>query len=67
MGIKSTNRQIELISRPSGMVSLSNFSIRESSTPIPKEGDVLVRTLYLSVDTYMLGRLRYTRSYITVF
>ncbi len=52
------NSEVLLASRPSGMSDLSNFSIREAKMPAPKEGEVLLKTLYLSVDPYMRGRMR---------
>ena len=51
------NRQITLAARPVGMPKESDFRIVESPVPNPGRGEVLVRTLYLSVDPYMRGRL----------
>ncbi|WP_109124274.1 NADP-dependent oxidoreductase [Dyella sp. C11] len=45
-----TNRQLLLKTRPEGLVSLDNFDLRESSTPELKEGQALVKVLYLSMD-----------------
>lgn len=60
----TTNRQIILTSRPKGLPDLSNFALRTTSLPSPKEGEVLVRSLYLTVDPYMRGRMKEGRSYI---
>ena len=59
------NKEIRLASRPSGMPTLDNFNIVD--TVIPPSGDVLVRTLYISVDPYLRGRMREGRSYIAPF
>ena len=51
------NRQIHLISRPQGALSADNFKLYLSNIPELKEGEVLVRPLYLSVDPNMRGRM----------
>ena len=51
------NRQITLAARPVGMPKESDFRLVESPVPNPGRGEVLVRTLFLSVDPYMRGRL----------
>jgi NADPH-dependent curcumin reductase len=61
--IHSINRQIVLKSRPEGSPSLDNFELRETSVPQPREGEVLIRTLYLSLDPYMRGRMSAGKSY----
>jgi NADPH-dependent curcumin reductase CurA len=61
------NKRIVLASRPTGMPRLDNFRIEESEVPQPKEGEVLVRTLYLSVDPYMRGRMNQGKSYVPSF
>jgi NADPH-dependent curcumin reductase CurA len=57
------NRQITLAARPVGMPKESDFRIVESPLPNPGRGEVLVRTLYLSVDPYMRGRLTGVTTY----
>src|SRR5271166_7149116 len=59
----SVNRQILLKSRPEGAPSLDNFELRETSVPQPGNGEVLIRTLYLSLDPYMRGRMSAAKSY----
>ena len=44
------NRQLRLASRPVGDIKESDFEYREEPIPSPKEGEVLVRTIYLSLD-----------------
>jgi NADPH-dependent curcumin reductase CurA len=62
-----TNKKILLASRPEGMPSLDNFEIAEAAMPQPQAGEILIRTLYLSVDPYMRGRMSDRRSYIPPF
>jgi len=57
------NRQILLRSRPVGMPRPANFIMVETPVPAPREGEVLTRTLFLSLDPYMRGRMGGARSY----
>ena len=57
------NRQVLLASRPQGQVQESNFRIVETEVPQPRDGQVLVRVLWLSLDPYMRGRMDDARSY----
>ena len=59
----NVNRQILLKSRPEGAPGLDNFELVESPVPKPGEGEVLMRTLYLSLDPYMRGRMNAAKSY----
>jgi NADPH:quinone reductase len=61
------NRQILLASRPAGMPTLENFRIVDAELPQPKDGEVLIRTLYMSVDPYMRGRMSDRKSYVPPF
>jgi len=60
---ESVNRQILLKSRPEGAPSLANFELARGPVPQPDEGEVLMRTLYLSLDPYMRGRMSDAKSY----
>ena len=62
-----TNRKILLASRPAGMPTLDNFEIADTEMPQPQAGEILLRTLYLSVDPYMRGRMSDRKSYIPPF
>ena len=57
------NKQVLLASRPKGQVQESDFRLVESETQAPREGQVLARVLYLSLDPYMRGRMDDARSY----
>ncbi len=61
------NKEIRFASRPAGMPTLDNFQIVEADVPKPNDGEVLVRTLYISVDPYLRGRMREGRSYVPPF
>lgn len=58
-----TNRQWLLASRPTGEPTMENFEMVEADVPDPDAHEVLVRTLYMSVDPYMRGRMRDAESY----
>ena len=47
---KAINRQFRLAARPVGDIKESDFEYREEPIPSPKDGEVLVRTIYLSLD-----------------
>lgn len=49
------------------MPTLSNFKIVDARVPPLNDGEVLVRTLYISVDPYLRGRMREGRSYVPPF
>ena len=61
------NKQIVLNSRPVGMPTVDNFKIEAADVPQPKDGEALLRTLYLSVDPYMRGRMNDRKSYVPPF
>lgn len=61
------NRQIILKKRPSGEPTGEEFETESIRVPKPGNGEVLVRTLYLSVDPYMRGRMRDAKSYADPF
>ena len=48
---------------PSGMPSPDDFSLEDRAAPVPRQGELLVRTLWLSVDPYMRARLSPARNY----
>jgi NADPH-dependent curcumin reductase CurA len=58
-----TNRQIRLRRRPVGAPTADDFSIVDSPMPLARDGEVLRRTIYLSLDPYMRGRMNEARSY----
>jgi NADPH-dependent curcumin reductase CurA len=57
------NRQWLLASRPKGEATTDNFRLVEAAVPELKDGEVLVRHHYLSLDPYMRGRMNDAKSY----
>ena len=58
-----TNRRVALASRPEGYPEPHHFRLEEVAIPQPREGEALVRTIWLSLDPYMRGRMREGPSY----
>ncbi|WP_456274981.1 NADP-dependent oxidoreductase [Bacillus sp. AK031] len=58
---------MSLASRPSGKPDSKDFSIKEVPINEPNENQVLVKTIYLSVDPYMRGRMSDAKSYVEPF
>jgi NADPH-dependent curcumin reductase CurA len=58
------NRQFRLASRPQGMVTRENFDLVVQPVAEPAEGEVLVKTRYISLDPAMRGWMAAGRSYI---
>lgn len=57
------NRQIVLSARPCGAPTAEDFRLEICAVPKPEAGQVLLRTLYLSLDPYMRGRMSDGPSY----
>jgi NADPH-dependent curcumin reductase CurA len=57
------NKRVVMASRPAGWVTESNFRIETVPVPVPKDGEVLVKLHWLSLDPYMRGRMNDTKSY----
>jgi NADPH-dependent curcumin reductase CurA len=56
-------RRIVLASRPVGEPKASDFRLEEFAVPTPGAGEMLLRTLWLSLDPYMRGRMSDAPSY----
>ena len=61
----NVNRQITLAVRPANYPRESDFALVESPIPEPREGQVLVKGLWLSLDPYQRGRMKATHPYAT--
>jgi len=59
-----TNRRVLLARRPEGEPLPSDFRLVEEPVPTPGPGQVLLRTLWLSLDPYMRGRMSAGPSYV---
>ena len=57
------NRRIVLASRPAGKPSHDNLRLETVDLPALGDGEVLLKTLYLSLDPYMRGRMNAGPSY----
>jgi hypothetical protein len=55
--METVNRQIALATRPLGFPKVSDFHLVYSRLPSPAAGEVLVRSIYLSLDPHMRGRM----------
>lgn len=64
---ETINKEIHLVNRPVGLPTEADFDFKETTIPEPKDSEVLIRTLYLSVDPYMRGRMNDAKSYIPPF
>jgi NADPH-dependent curcumin reductase CurA len=58
-----TNRRIVLARRPHGEASIDDFRLEEVPLPALKADEVLLQTIYLSLDPYMRGRMNEGPSY----
>ena len=56
-------QRVVLASRPVGEPSSENFRLEQTSVPTPAAGEILLRTLWLSLDPYMRGRMSDAPSY----
>ncbi len=60
---QENNRRIVLASRPVGAPVNENFRLESAVIPEPKDGEMLLRAIYLSLDPYMRGRMSAAESY----
>ena len=56
-------RRIVLASRPAAEPQPENFRLEDFPVPAPGNGEILLRTLWLSLDPYMRGRMSDAPSY----
>ncbi|VAW30669.1 Putative oxidoreductase YncB [hydrothermal vent metagenome] len=61
------NKTILLNNRPKGKPQLSNFKFVLEDVPRISKGELLLKTVYVSVDPYLRGRMNDTKSYIAPF
>ena len=61
----TVNRQIQLSARPANYPKESDFDLVESPVSEPREGEVLVKVIWLSLDPYQRGRMRASHPYAT--
>jgi NADPH-dependent curcumin reductase CurA len=58
-----TNRRVVLAERPNGLPNENTLRVEEGDIPQPGPGELLLRTVYLSLDPYMRGRMDDAKSY----
>jgi len=58
-----TNKQIVLAARPLGFPKDSDFKLIESPITNAGNGEILVQSIFVSVDPYMRGRMNDVKSY----
>lgn len=61
------NKVILFENRPDGKPKLTDFRFGEEKVPKVLDGKVLLKTLYVSVDPYLRGRMTNAKSYIPPF
>lgn len=59
----TTNRRIVLANRPEGEPTPQDFRLEEVPIPELKDGEMLLQTVYLSLDPYMRSRMNEGPSY----
>ena len=57
------NRKFVLAERPVGVPDEQTLRLEREAVPVPEEGQMLLRTVYLSLDPYMRGRMSAAKSY----
>ncbi len=60
---KDINRRIVLAERPKGMPDENTLKLETTDIPEPGAGEMLLRTVWLSLDPYMRGRMNDAKSY----
>jgi NADPH:quinone reductase-like Zn-dependent oxidoreductase len=61
--VATTNRRVLLKSRPQGEPTPTDFDIVDGPMPEPKDGEYLSRTVWMSLDPYMRGRMSEAKGY----
>ena len=61
------NKVILLANRPVGKPAASDFRFEDIDMPSPNDGEVLLKTIYVSVDPYLRGRMSDAKSYVEPF
>ena len=61
------NKIILLKKRPVGRPTLDDFEFTNADIPVPLTNNVLLKTLYVSVDPYLRGRMNDSKSYVSSF
>jgi NADPH-dependent curcumin reductase len=62
--MSATNLMVRLVARPVGEPKRSDFSFTDAPLPALQDGQILLKTLYLSLDPAMRGWMNEGKSYI---
>jgi len=62
--MSTVNRRIVLARRPQGVPVAADFRLETQPAPTAAASQILLRTLYLSLDPYMRGRMNDAPSYV---
>lgn len=62
-----TNHQVLLVKRPEGMAKLSDFKVVEAEMPAAGDGEMLIQTIYLSLDPGMRAMMEAGKSHTAAF
>jgi NADPH-dependent curcumin reductase CurA len=63
MSAVGLRRSVVLKRRPRGEPAADDFDLKQDPIPTPGPGEVVTRTIWLSIDPYMRGRLREEQTY----
>jgi len=61
---KTLNTQVKLAARPVGRPKDTDWTIEKTAIPSIKEGEILLKVLYISLDPAMRGWMNESKSYI---
>ena len=65
--MEGVSREIRLAARPQGVCDEALFELVETPIPDPREGQLVIRNAYFSVDPYMRPRMNDVRSYVAPY
>ena len=59
----TSNRRVVLAQRPKGLPNENTLRLEQTDIPQASEGEIVLRTVFLSLDPYMRGRMNDAKSY----
>jgi NADPH-dependent curcumin reductase CurA len=63
LDVPRVNRQFRLAARPVGMPKPSDFALTESPLHPPRDGEMLAKAVYISIDPYVRNKISGVTSY----
>ena len=61
------NKAIIFTKRPKDFPTIENFSVQDDTMPVLNKNEILLKTVYVSVDPYLRARMNNVKSYIPPF